>query len=895
MNVVCLRLAVRSLIRNRTQALFILLRAMIGVALITASLLLQHSIKLSEQDMVEEQLGPILVDVSAQDQMNLQQGHFTPADIVEMQRAHLDHIESKALQLLPTVSLDSTLMSEDGKRYSPGTYIQGFELGQAEKIDPQYVQALPRSVGPGEIALSDFAARKLEVQRGERIYAMDTMGNWQPFIVKDIYAPYGLTGYRGADQAKTTAIVSVMSARALAGIDPDQFTNVLFISDGEFSSRYTRSLPLPPDQWRLRLVRLQLEDRLSSVSKLLPIFLIAGIHAILIGTILITNVFRMMAEQRKQEWAILRAIGFTRNHIRRMIHYESLIYALVSGVIGCLCGAGLAYVLLRHLETLFQTVMEVEENIALSFRFAMHPGLLLIGFFSGALLIWFSKHRIARRITRLSIADSIQMRQQVTTVMNRRPTIFSQVRAPLILIAAMSLCLLLVAGPIDDRIVRSELAPLWYFMLGLLLISCCIAAVITVYRSVTNGWLKLLAPLGPWFAALKLALRYPQAQLSRTGWVMLMFALILYLTGFSSVFSQTMSQFFGSYQSRAATGGFDLAAEMKHERPLKEIEALLDEYDPALSDSFEAIVTIPQVRIYDKEFAKGMTQPYAEHISVSLRYRDSAYADDQAVWQALTQDQDVIVASEHFLRRQQVSYKIGDRIQLGAGESKIELRLIGIAEYTNENYGYPIASGVWVHPNVVERLDTQTSAISGFIGFKLHSNASGTEAAPALERALIPYGIDKLINPQENFAANSLYVQIFFSLFERFNLVATIIGIAGLMIMMLRVVQERRQEMGILRAMGIPSRLIFGSLLWEGAVISATGMICGFGIGVFIGYRMIYALSVSDSTPIFVLFPLSKLVIYLIVTIAATILSLLLPARFMMKQTPAEATRHAGH
>lgn len=895
MNVVCLRMAVRSLIRNRTQAVLTLLGAAIGTALITSSLLLLHSFKLSQQDVLYEQLGSIIVDVKASDQMHLHKGYFSRVDITEMRQAHHRQFdESNPLQLLGTISLETTLMSEDGRRYSPRTYVQGFELEQAEAIDPQAVQALPRSMRPGEMVLSEFAGQKLGVQPGDPIYVMDAMGQWQRFVVKDIITPQGLTGYRGAELARTTAIISDASARALAGIPPEQFTNVLFFNE-DSSSINARYLPLPLDQWEFRLVRFHLENRLSKASDLLPIFLIAGIHAILIAAVLITNVFSMMAEQRKQEWAVLRAIGFTRNHLRSLFHYETLIYALVSGIAGCLGGAGLAYVWFRELGALFQTMLEYEEGIIMSFRFTMHPGLMLVGFLTGSLLIWFCNSLVARKITRSSIAASLQMRQQMKPTLNRRSTLFSQVKGPLILIATMSLILLMVADPYHDRIVLSELAPIWYFLLGILLISFSIAAVMTGYRQLMNGWLKLLAFHGPLSAALKLALRYPQAQLSRTGWVMLMFALILFLTGFSAVFSQTISQFFGSYQSRIATGGFDLIAELNNEKSISEIESYLAEYDPALPSSLETIITIPQVRMYYGELAIGMNRQYADHITIPLRLRDSAYADDRATWQALTKDPEVIVASEHFLNRQSVSYALGDRIRLDVGDTKIELRLIGIAEYSNENYGYPVASGVWVHPDVLERLASRTSAVSGLIGFKLHSDEPGTATARALEQALIPYGMVTLLNPKEKFAANSLFIQVFFSLFERFSLVTSMIGIAGLMIIMMRIMQERRQEMGMLRAIGIPSRLIFGSLLGEAAMIGVTGMLCGLGIGVFIGYRMIHAISVSEGSQVVTLFPISKLVIYLLVTVAATILSLLLPARIMMKQTPAEATRHAGN
>ena len=62
------------------------------------------------------------------------------------------------------------------------------------------------------------------------------------------------------------------------------------------------------DGWKIINVREAANDELDDHLKFLPAFYIASISAILIGIALVINIFKMLAEERRQEWGILRAV-----------------------------------------------------------------------------------------------------------------------------------------------------------------------------------------------------------------------------------------------------------------------------------------------------------------------------------------------------------------------------------------------------------------------------------------------------------------------------------------------------------------------------------------------------------------------------------------------------------
>jgi putative ABC transport system permease protein len=133
----------------------------------------------------------------------------------------------------------------------------------------------------------------------------------------------------------------------------------------------------------------------------------------------------------------------------------------------------------------------------------------------------------------------------------------------------------------------------------------------------------------------------------------------------------------------------------------------------------------------------------------------------------------------------------------------------------------------------------------------------------------------------------------FFRLMEGFLALGLLIGITGLGVVMVRAVRERRRTIGILRALGFRSRTIERSFLIESAFVALEGVVLGSTLGVlttWLMYQKSAAFSGIQSG-----FPVmwGTAATMAIITLAASLVATLAPARRAAHILPALATRSA--
>ena len=97
------------------------------------------------------------------------------------------------------------------------------------------------------------------------------------------------------------------------------------------------------------------EDLTKAISEgmqFINYFLIAfGLIALLVGTFIIANTFSMIVAQRTKEFALLRALGASRGQITRSVVTESVIVGLIGSAVGVIAGMGLVALIKLGLST----------------------------------------------------------------------------------------------------------------------------------------------------------------------------------------------------------------------------------------------------------------------------------------------------------------------------------------------------------------------------------------------------------------------------------------------------------------------------------------------------------------------------------------------------------------
>ncbi len=113
------------------------------------------------------------------------------------------------------------------------------------------------------------------------------------------------------------------------------------------------------------------------------LFLGFSFFLIIAALLLMSLLFRFAIEQRTTEVGILLALGFTPKRVRRLLLGESGVVALVGGVAGMLGGVGYAQAILYGLSTLWRGAVGTS-----ALRYHAAPVTLLTGAFAGTVIAW---------------------------------------------------------------------------------------------------------------------------------------------------------------------------------------------------------------------------------------------------------------------------------------------------------------------------------------------------------------------------------------------------------------------------------------------------------------------------------------------------------------------------
>jgi len=120
-----------------------------------------------------------------------------------------------------------------------------------------------------------------------------------------------------------------------------------------------------------------------------------------------------------------------------------------------------------------------------------------------------------------------------------------------------------------------------------------------------------------------------------------------------------------------------------------------------------------------------------------------------------------------------------------------------------------------------------------------------------------------------------------------------LIGIAGLGVVLIRAVRERRRELGMLAAIGVPVRQTQRAFLIEASFIGVQGVLLGIGLGLVSSWQVLtrttaFEEGLNFDVPVLWLLGLTA------IAVAASMASAIVPARRAGKIPPAVALRITG-
>jgi putative ABC transport system permease protein len=173
--------------------------------------------------------------------------------------------------------------------------------------------------------------------------------------------------------------------------------------------------------------------------------------------------------------------------------------------------------------------------------------------------------------------------------------------------------------------------------------------------------------------------------------------------------------------------------------------------------------------------------------------------------------------------------------------------------------------------------------------FALRPGVSVNQARLDLGRLLAANQLEPVI-VADQLAQQVGAVLTLLKLMTGFLALGLIVGIAGLGVISTRAVVERWQQIGMLRALGYRRSMVQRSFLLESSFIAVIGLV----IGALVGVWQSYTFFVTDKTFGAVDFrvPLVQILLILLGSYLATLLTTYLPSRAAARVAPAEALRY---
>ena len=174
---------------------------------------------------------------------------------------------------------------------------------------------------------------------------------------------------------------------------------------------------------------------------------------------------------------------------------------------------------------------------------------------------------------------------------------------------------------------------------------------------------------------------------------------------------------------------------------------------------------------------------------------------------------------------------------------------------------------------------------------KLVEGADAREVAQAIERTLLPQGVqaDSLRKVVDDYQAQS---RGFTYLLQGFMGIGLFVGIAAVGVIAFRTVVERRQQIGMLRAIGYTRRAIALSFLMESSFTTLLGISSGIALGLLLAKQLVSTDEfVSGGVPSFYI-PWLQITVIAGFAFLASLIMTIIPSRQASSIPIAEALRY---
>jgi putative ABC transport system permease protein len=801
----------------------------------------------------------------------------------------------------------------------------------------------------GEVYLNEKASEKLDARSGDTIRLL-VGGSVATATVRAIVR------YEGGGTADAGLLMPLESAQQLLG-KPGRIkaifvanTDGVGATDEVIGALHPTLAPLRLEADNAKQDALDFADKQGSA--FMSMFTTFGSFSIAAGILLIFLIFVMLAAERRGELGIARAVGTRRGHLIQMFVFEGIAYDVVAAAVGALIGIAVAYGMVLMLAGAFASTSDV--TVRYSVRPESVVIAYAIGVLLTLAVVVFSAWRVSRMNIVTAIRNlpeppaerrgkrrwllgftglacgafiaysGVQGRNEITLGFGVLLLVFGALGIARALglgqriaytAAGLSLVVWFVL-PCARWLFGDMSTNFSIFVLGGLAIVVGASWTLMYNADILLGGVNATAGRNRRLApVLKMSMAYPLRSLFRTGVTLAMFTLVVFTLVTGAV--TTGSFVSGANDLDRFGGGFHVTATTSAAAPITDMHAALAgvrglgpaDVQLVASQSVlpvkahQAGVSAPP----ESYLVHGVDRAFLDQTTYGFAATARGYASPRAVWQALAEHPNLAIVDGMIAPRRAAF--------VFATTSKFRLRGFYIEDKTFAPVPVDVLdpqTGKRVRLTVIGVLaDTAPLSMAGIWTSQASLVAAfGDRVLPTTHLLALRPGVDAdavASDLESAFLANGMEADSLKSLldeavsasltFDRiimgFMGLGLVVGVAALGVISARSVVERRQQIGVLRAIGFRQRMVQLAFLLESSFIAVTSIIVGTGLGLAVAYSVI---DNSRRQPSWAGMPFAVPWITLAVIFAAVFLvamaTTFIPARRASRVYPAEALRY---
>ena len=925
------RLAVRNAVRRPRETALVLLGSMLGTAIITGSFIVGDTLDSSLRRSAFTQLGPVDELVSAVD----------PAQAAAVERAVSTLPDDLVDGVLSITASDAAVATtSDDPRAEPEAAIIETDFGRARAFggDPDATGISGPTPSAGEAVIGKDLARTLDVQPGDEVQ-VHAYGASVRLRVAHALPRRGVAGlHLGFGSESPNLFVAPGTLQRLAAAAQVQasppkhyvaVSNVGGVIDGVARTDDVRRAieqALGPNVGGVAEAKKDVLDVAKTAGEdFTSLFAGIGFFSVLAGVVLLVNIFGMLAQERKTELGMLRAVGLRRAGLVGSFSVEGWLYALGSAALGTVAGLGVGRVIVVVAAGIFG-----QGDFSLELRYDARLASVQTGFtagFSVSLLtvfiasLWISRLNVIRAIRDLPDPEGDRRRRLGAAVAGALLVLVGGAlagagvsgdnafavllgpsflalglvlalgslvpRRPLITVAAGAV-LLWAIGAFEVVPDAFKDADIPVFVVQGVLTTAAAVALVSRNQDIVGAGLRRLGG-GARSTALRLGLAYPLARRFRTAMILTGYALVVFTLTFITTFSHLFSGQIDDF-TRDVSGGFELRVDSNAANPVPpdavratpgvvavaEQAEVPAEFEARLTDGFEPW---PAASFDETFVAQGPT---------ALKERAPQYADDEAAYRAVLTDPNLIIVSEFFLQDggggpPDRALEPGEKLTMRDPHSG-RSRTFTVAAQAEAGFGNLLA---YVSRPTLESL-FGPSAVTNLLFVVTEPGVDSAELADSINGRFLANGADAQAF-REIVEENLGQQQQFFRLMQGYLALGLIVGIAGLGVVMVRAVRERRRQIGVLRSLGFPARSVRRAFVVESGFVALEGIAIGTVLANVTAWRLVSNDTFGGDLAFTV--PWLQLALLVLGTFVASLLATIAPAQQASRIRPAVALR----